>query len=206
MTTANEGTAGLDPALARHIEELVDRRVAERLAREPAKGPPSMTIIATKGTLDWAYPPFILASTASALGWDVSVFFTFYGLNLLRRDLSSLQVSPLGNPGMPMKMPFGPQWLRGIDWNIPNIVQASVPGFEAAATALMKKTLRDRGVAGVDELRAACLEGGVRLIACQMTVDLFGFTREDFIPEVDQYCGAATFLPTAQTADVNLFI
>ncbi len=92
--------AGLDPALAQRIEELIDRKVEERIAALlPKKKPPSMTIIATKGTLDWAYPPFILASTAASLGWDVTIFFTFYGLNLLRKDLSTLKVSPLGNPG-----------------------------------------------------------------------------------------------------------
>ncbi|HEY4997590.1 MAG TPA: DsrE/DsrF/DrsH-like family protein, partial [Usitatibacter sp.] len=112
-----------------------------------------MTIIATKGTLDWAYPPFILASTASALGWDVSVFFTFYGLELLKKDLSSLQVSPLGNPAMPMKMPFGPDWFKSIRWNIPNAMQSIVPGFEAFATTMMKKTIKSKGVAPIAELR-----------------------------------------------------
>jgi len=77
-----------------------------------------MAIIATKGTLDWAYPPFILASTAAALGYEVQIFFTFYGLQMVRKDLSGLKVSPLGNPGMPMKMPFGPKWFKGINWNI----------------------------------------------------------------------------------------
>lgn len=72
-----------------------------------------MALIATKGTLDWAYPPFILASTAAALGYEVQIFFTFYGLQLLKKDLSGLKVSPLGNPGMPMKMPFGPKWFKG---------------------------------------------------------------------------------------------
>jgi peroxiredoxin family protein len=203
---AGEGLGGLDPLIASRIEELVAQKVEERLAQLKPKSPPSMTIIATKGTLDWAYPPFILASTGAALGWDVSVFFTFYGLNLLRRDLSSLKVSPLGNPGMPMKMPFGPPWFRNIDWNIPNAVQAIVPGFESLATSLMKQTIKDKGVAPVADLRAACLESGVKLIACQMTVDLFGFQRSDFIAEVADFCGATTFLPMAQKADVNLFI
>jgi peroxiredoxin family protein len=197
---------GLDPQIASRIEELVAQKVEERLARLQPKGPPSMTIIATKGTLDWAYPPFILASTAAALGWDVAVFFTFYGLNLLRRDLSSLKVSPLGNPGMPMKMPFGPAWFRDIDWNIPNAVQSIVPGFESLATSLMKQTIRNKGVADVADLRAACIEGGVKLIACQMTVDLFDFQPSDFIAEVSDFCGATTFLPMAQKADVSLFI
>jgi len=61
-----------------------------------------MAIIATKGTLDMAYPPFILASTAAALGYDVQIFFTFYGLQLLRKDLSDVKISPLANPAMPM--------------------------------------------------------------------------------------------------------
>src|SRR5207253_10045034 len=139
---AGEGLGGLDPLIASRIEQLVAQKVEERLAQLKPKSPPSMTLIATQGSLDCADPPFILASTGAALGWDVSVFFTFYGLNLLRRDLSTLKISPLGNPGMPMKMPFGPQWLRNIDWNIPNAVQAIAPGFESLATALRRRTIR----------------------------------------------------------------
>src|SRR5690606_40729589 len=92
-------------------------------------------------------------TTAAALGWNVSVFFTFYGLQLLRKDISHLKVSPLGNPAMPMKMPFGPPWFRAIDWKIPNAVQALVPGFESLASRFMKQTIRDKGVASVAELR-----------------------------------------------------
>ncbi len=192
--------------LDRLINERLDALLPKKLAELREKQTPSMTLIATKGTLDWAYPPFILASTAAALGWNVSMFFTFYGLGLLRKDISDLKVSPLGNPGMPMKMPFGPEWFRGINWNIPNAVQSIVPGFETLATTLMKQTIHNKGVAGVEELRTACIEGGVNLIGCQMTVDLFGFTPADFIPEVKEYCGAATFLPMARDADVSLFI
>jgi peroxiredoxin family protein len=192
--------------LERLIAERLDALLPQKLAELREKQTPSMTIIATKGTLDWAYPPFILASTAGALGWNVSVFFTFYGLNLLKKDISDLKVSPLGNPGMPMKMPFGPEWFKSINWNIPNAVQGVVPGFETLATVLMKQTIKNKGVAPVSELRAACIEAGVNLIGCQMTVDLFGFTHDDFIPEVKEYCGAATFLPMARDADVSLFI
>jgi peroxiredoxin family protein len=196
-----------DPTdLDRLINERLEALLPKKLAELREKQTPSLTIIATKGTLDWAYPPFILASTASALGWNVSMFFTFYGLNLLRKDLGGLKVSPLGNPGMPMKMPFGPDWFKGINWNIPNAVQGVVPGFESVATALMKQTIHNKGVASIEELRAACIEGGVNLIGCQMTVDLFGFARNDFIDEVKEYCGAATFLPMARDADVSLFI
>jgi len=196
----------IDALVKQRVDEIFSQKLEEKLAELKAKKTPSMTIIATKGTLDWAYPPFILASTAGALGWDVSIFFTFYGLQLLRKDLSGLKISPLGNPGMPMKMPFGPDWFKSINWNIPNLVQANIPGFEMMATGLMKQTISNCGVAGVEELRDACLEGGVKMIGCQMTVDLFGFTRDDFIPEVKEYCGAAHFLPMAKDADVSLFI
>ena len=192
--------------LDRLINERLDALLPKKLEELRERKTPSMTLIATKGTLDWAYPPFILASTAAALGWNVSMFFTFYGLGLLRKDLSDLKVSPLGNPGMPMKMPFGPEWFKSINWNIPNAVQSIVPGFETMATTLMKQTIHNKGVAPVEELRQACIEGGVNLIGCQMTVDLFGYKPEDFITEVKEYCGAATFLPMARDADVSLFI
>ncbi|MGV3626598.1 MAG: sulfur carrier protein DsrE2 [Betaproteobacteria bacterium] len=198
--------AQLDDLIKRRLDEILPAKIEEKLAELRAKKPGSMTIIATRGTLDWAYPPFILSSTAAALGWNVSIFFTFYGLQLLRRDISHLQVSPLGNPAMPMKMPFGPDWFRAINWNIPNIVQAGIPGFESLATALMKKTISNNGVAEIGELRSLALEAGVNMIGCQMTVDLFGFKHGDFIPEVKEYCGAATFLPMAQEADVSLFM
>ena len=197
--------AAIDELVRRRIEEILPARIEEKLKEIQESKTPSLAIIATKGTLDWAYPPFILASTAAALGWDVSVFFTFYGLNLLRKDVSNLKVSPLGNPGMPMKMPFGPDWFQGVNWNIPNLVQAGVPGFETLATTLMKQTIVNKGVASIKELREACIEGDVKLLACQMTVDLFGFSHDDFIPGLD-FVGAATFLPTAQHSDVSLFI
>lgn len=194
-------TARIGPDLERWFDERFEMKMKEHEENKT----PSLAIIATKGTLDWAYPPFILASTASALGWDVSMFFTFYALALLKKDLD-LGISPLGNPGMPMKMPFGPKWFQSVNWNIPNAVMSIVPGFEKMATGLMGKTIKNNGVASIAELREACIEGGVQLIACQMTVDLFGFSREELIPEVKDYVGAATFLPTAQKADVTLFI
>ena len=196
----------LDRLITERVDAILDQRLEAKLAALKAAKTPSMTIIATKGTLDWAYPPFILSSTAAALGWDVSVFFTFYGLELLKKDLSGLHVSPLGNPAMPMKMPFGPEWFRSLRWNIPNAMQSVIPGFEAFATTMMKKTIRNNGVAPIAELRALCIEAGVNLIGCQMTVDLFGYKRDDFIPDVKDYVGAATFLPMAKDADVSLFI
>jgi len=123
----NLDAASIEAFIRQRVDEVLDEKLEAKLAAIQAKRTPSMTIIATKGTLDWAYPPFILSSTAAALGWDVSIFFTFYGLQLLRKDLGHLKVSPLGNPAMPMKMPFGPAWFKAINWNIPNLVQAAVP-------------------------------------------------------------------------------
>ena len=187
------------------LDAWFDDRFEKKLKEVEENKTPSMAIIATKGTLDWAYPPFILASTGAALGWDVSVFFTFYGLLLLKKDIEA-EISPLGNPAMPMKMPVGPKWFQDIAWPMPNLLMANVPGFEKVASALMKKTFKNKGVASVTELRDLCVEAGVKLVACQMTVDVFGFSRDDFIPEVKDYIGAASFLPIAQKSDVSLFI
>lgn len=150
-----------------------------------------LAIIASKGTLDGAYPPFLLASTAAALGFEAKIFFTFYGLQLLNKELN-LKVSPLGNPAMPMPVP------------VPSIVQI-IPGLEGFATWMMKRKLKKKGVASVEELREICLESGVELIACQMTVDLFDFKHENFIDGISTG-GAATFLEFASDADVTLYI
>ena len=195
----------MEANLEQSISQYLDKVLPKKLEEIEAKRTPSMAIIATKGTLDWAYPPFILASTGSALGWDVSIFFTFYGLLLLKKDIDA-EVSPLGNPAMPMKMPFGPKWFQSFVWPMPNLLMAGVPGFEKMATVLMKKTFKNKGVASIPELRDLCLEAGVKMVACQMTVDVFGFSKDDFIPEVKDYVGAAYFLPIAAKSDVCLFI
>ncbi len=151
-----------------------------------------MAIIATKGTLDMAYPPFILGSTAAALGYDVQIFFTFYGLQLLKKDLSDVKISPLANPAMPMPVPM------------PVMVQM-LPGMETMATMMMKDKIAKKGVASIEELRSLCQEADVKFIACQMTVDLFDFKKEDFIEGID-FGGAATFLEFAGETDICLFV
>ncbi|MDO6461079.1 DsrE/DsrF/DrsH-like family protein [Granulosicoccaceae sp. 1_MG-2023] len=157
--------------------------------------PKKLAIIATKGSLDWAYPPFILASTAAALGYEVRIFFTFYGLQLLRKN-PDLQVTPLGNPGMPMPM--------GMDKWFP-VLGTALPGMQKLMTAMMKKKMRDKGVVDLLELRELTREAGAKLIACQMTVDLFDFDKDDFIADTE-IGGAATFLEFAGQADISLFI
>lgn len=198
----------IEALINQKLDELLPAKLEALLAEREEAKTPSLSIIVTKGTLDWAYPPYILASTAAALGWEASLFFTFYGLNLVKKDISALKVSPIGNPGMPMKMPFGPDWFKQIDWNkflMPNLIQTNVPGFEALATNLMKQTIANNGVASVEELRTLCKEADVKFYACQMTVELFGFSHDDLIDGME-YVGAASFLPIAQKCDVTLFI
>ena len=151
-----------------------------------------MAIIASKGTLDMGYPPLILATTAAALGWEVRIFFTFYGLQLLRKSLKRIKISPLANPAMPMPVPM------------PVLVSA-IPGMQKMATTMMKQKIKKHGVASLEDLRTLAIEADVKLIACQMTIDLFEFKKSEFIEGID-YGGAATFLEYAGGADVTLFI
>ena len=150
-----------------------------------------LAIIATKGTLDWGYPPFILASTAAALGYDVEIFFTFYGLQLLKKDMN-LKVTSLGNPGMPMPVPM------------PVLLQA-LPGMQSMMTMMMKNTMKKKGVVELGELRGLCQEAEVKFIACQMTVDLFDMKPEDFMEGIE-YGGAAMFFEFAGESDICLYI
>ena len=154
-----------------------------------------LAIISTKGTLDWAYPPFILGSTAAALGYEVQIFFTFYGLQLLKKDLN-LKVSSLGNPGMPMPM--------AMDKWFPVLFQA-LPGMEGMMTSMMKKKMKDKGVASLEELRELCVEADVKMIACQMTVDLFDMEPEGFIDKLE-VGGEAAFCEFAGEADITMYI
>ncbi|HHB82428.1 MAG TPA: peroxiredoxin family protein [Devosia sp.] len=156
----------------------------------------TMSIIVTKGALDQAYPPFILATTAAAMGLNVTMFFTFYGLTLLKKDLN-LKVTTLGNAAMEMPM-------MGGHMAMPNIL-AAIPGAGALTTAMMKDLIKKNGVASIEELRELAVEADVNIIACQMTLDLFDYKREDLI-EGPELGGAATYIEVATKSDINLFI
>lgn len=165
-------------------------------APEAAPATKSMSIIVTKGSLDWAYPPFILATTAAAMGLPVTMFFTFYGLPLLLKKLD-LQLTAAGNPAMKMPM-------MGAHMGLPNLLTA-VPGVDAACTIMMKNLMSKKGIAPIEELREMALEADVRMIACQMTLDLFEYSMDEMIegPEIG---GAATYIEIAAKSDINLFI
>src|SRR5690606_22958291 len=156
----------------------------------------SMSMIVTKGTLDWAYPPFILATTAAAMGIEVNMFFTFYGLGLLKKDLN-LKITTLGNPAMEMPM-------MGTHMAMPNLL-AAMPGASSLATGMMKDMIKKKGVASIEELRELAIEAEVKMVACQMTMDLFEYRLEDMI-EGPELGGAATFIEMASKSDINLYI
>lgn len=156
-----------------------------------------MSIIVTKGTLDWGYPPFILATTAAAMDVEVNLFFTFYGLQLLKKDLSHLQISTLGNPAMEMPM-------AGIHMKMPNII-SMLPGVDAVASTMMKNMIKKKGVASITELREMAQELDVRMVGCQMTMDLFEWDKDMMIDGVE-IGGAATYMEQALDAHINLYI
>ena len=154
-----------------------------------------MTIIVTKGTLDWAYPPFILGTTAAALGADVTMFFTFYGLGLLKKKLN-LKVSPLGNAAMEMPMAGG-------HMKMPNLV-GMLPGVTGMASSMMKNMLKKKGVASIEELRELAIESDINMVACQMTIDLFEYDTKDMIEGI-KLGGAATYRASSMASSETCY-
>jgi peroxiredoxin family protein len=174
--------------LEARIEEL-EAELSD-LRTEVEEGPKKMVIIATKGTLDMAYPPLILASTAAAFGYDVTVFHTFWGLEILHEEHSSdLKLSSVGNPNMPM----------------PNAI-AALPGMDAMTTRMMRKRIADNEVATIEELVQMSLDTGVDLQACQMTIDLLGYDEDDFYEGVTTGVGAASAFQEMVEADIQLLV
>ncbi|MFC3477923.1 DsrE/DsrF/DrsH-like family protein [Halobacterium litoreum] len=177
--------------------ELTREELAERVADLEARlddveddGQQKMSIIATKGTLDMAYPPLILASTAAAFGYEVTVFHTFWGLDILHQDKADdLKLSSVGNPNMP----------------VPNAV-AALPGMDRVTTKMMEKKIDDNDTATIEELLQTSLDMGVEFQACQMTIDLMGYDEDDFFDGVTTGVGAATAIQDMAEADIQLLV
>jgi len=166
--------------------EKLEKRI-EKLETDEEK---SMSIIVTKGDMDEAYPALILGSTAASFGWEVNVFFTFYGLDIVHEEKhKNLKMSPLGNPSL----------------GIPNIVSV-LPGIERFMTWFMKRKMDDHGVASVEELMELSIESGVNMQACQMTMDLFDYSDNDLVEGVESGVGAATALNQMSETDMQLLI
>lgn len=187
--TGDDGSATTDvAALESRIDELEAELAAVRAEEDDS--PPKMSIIATKGTLDMAYPPLILASTAAAFGYEVSVFHTFWGLDILHEEHSkNLQMSAVGNTSMP----------------VPNAL-AVLPGMDRVTTKMMEKRIADNDTATIEELLQTSIDMGVDLQACQMTIDLMGYDEDDFHDGVTTGVGAATAIQDMAEADIQLLI
>ena len=153
--------------------------------------PRRLALVASKGTLDGAYPPLILAATAASLGWEVGIFFTFYGLDIVhRRRHRKLKVAPVGNPAMPVP--------------VPNLLGA-LPGMTAAATTMMKGWMKRARLPDVPQFLEMARESGTKLFACSTTMGVMGVKESDLLPGVD-IAGATAFLDFAAGADVSLFV
>ncbi len=194
MMETNGSAASTEVRPAVLTEFDVRRIIRSELQRSSGRdaGTQTAALIASQGTLDSAYPPLILATTAAATGMRTSVFFTFYGLNIIHRNFERLlRVSPLGNPAMPMPIPM------------PNLV-LGLPGMTPMATRMMKTKFKNKNVVTIRELLDQARELEVRLIACEMTMEVFGYTEKDFLDGVE-FGGAAAFLAEARKAHLTLF-
>ena len=174
-----------------HIPQQIDHRTRMPL-EEPLGTQHKLALVASKGSLDWAYPPLMMANNAATKRWEVGIFFTFYGLNIIHRRKSRvLQVSLVGNPAMPVP--------------VPTIVGA-LPGMTPLATRMMQRQFRARKVSSIDELLQQALDNGVKLFPCGFTIDVFGYGPGEFIDGVQPRPGSADFLEYALDADITLLI
>jgi peroxiredoxin family protein len=191
----------IDQVVAAKVKELAEHRL-EELVRDQVKAvfeaearktrPKRIAIVASKGTLDAAYPPLILATTAAALDMEAGIFFTFFGLHVVKKSgLDNLKFVPVANPAMPMPMP--------------NLLGA-LPGMTGLATLMMKQTIKQKHIASIPELMDLAKEAGVKLWPCQMTMDMMDIKREELIDGLQEPVGAATFLEFASTSDITLFV
>jgi len=190
--------ARVQAVLDERLGPLVDERVARALATAAQTAETDgrgqldrIAIVASKGSLDMAYPPLILATTATAMGMEAGIFFTFYGLDIIhKRKYASLKVPPLANPAMPIP--------------VPNIIGA-LPGMTFAATAMMKSWMGRVKLQSVPEFIEMAKDLDVTLIGCQMTMDVMGVKKDDLVDGVT-IGGAATFLEYAGKSKINLFV
>ncbi len=191
----------IDKEIEEKINKLVEEKVEEILKKKLPVRPTSVeekgtrkkriAIVASKGTLDMAYPPFVLATTAISMNMEAAIYFTFYGMNIIKKGTyASLKVPPLANPAMPVP--------------VPNIIGV-LPGMTAMATAMMNSWIGRAKWPSIPEFINMARESGVRLIACTPTMEILGIKKEELIEGVE-IAGASTFLEYAANADISLFI
>jgi len=198
----------LDPKLKAYLNKYIDQRIVEASRQvydsvnkkiktvetkvhevELKTQKNRCAIIASKGTLDMAYPPLLLATGARSMGIEASIFFTLYGVNILKKK-ANLKVAPIANPAMPMA--------------VPNLIGA-LPGMTSMASMMMKGMFKKQSVPTIKELLEMSRDSGVKLVACQMTLDVLGIKKKDLIDGIE-FGGLATFLEYGMGATVTLFV
>ncbi len=181
----------VNAAVEKRLNELIEAKFKAVKEKETKQKRLAIAVV-SKGTIDAAYPALILATTAAALDMECGVYFSFFGLNILKKENQDrLKIVPLGNPAMPIPLP--------------NLL-AILPGVSAFATWFMKWQIKQKKIASIPELMTIAKESGVKLWPCQMAMDMFDIKREDLIGGLQEPVGAATFLEFAADADITLFI
>ena len=157
-----------------------------------------VAFICSKGNLDMAYPALIMGWAALGNGIDVTIFFTFWGLDMINKHRQAhLEMAPVANTSMKMSMMGLPTGNLGI----PNIM-GMLPGMTAFATKLMKDKMKTLGVPPVGEYMQMLVDGGAKLYACKMSVDMMGLKREDFVDGVCDIVTAGDFMDMTEGAQV----
>jgi peroxiredoxin family protein len=152
-------------------------------------GPATMekvSIVISKGSLEGIYPGLIMANGARMEGIEADLFFTFFGLDAIRKDrFEKIKVATVGNPGLHM----------------PTLIGA-IPGFSWLATKMMKRQMEKIDIPPIPEFLELVADSGVRLYACRATVDMFGLTMEDFVPQVEEILSVGEFYEKAGGGEI----
>jgi len=163
------------------------------MSEEPRK----IAFICSKGNLDMAYPALVMGWAAIGNGIDVTIFFTFWGLDMINKArVDHLEIPPIANSSMKMNMMGVPGYV-----GIPQIF-GIIPGMTAIASALMKKKMKNLEVPTVREYLEMLVDAGANLYACKMTVDLFNLKKEDFIDGVKDIVTAGEFMDMTEGAQL----
>lgn len=156
-----------------------------------------IAFICSKGNLDMAYPALVMGWAALGNGIDVTIFFTFWGLDMINKSrVDHLEIAPVANTSMKMNMMGVPGYL-----GIPQIMGV-IPGMTAIATALMNSKMKGLGVPPVREYLQMLVDAGAKLYACKMTVDMMGLSMDDFIEGVDSIVTASDFMDMTDDAQI----
>jgi peroxiredoxin family protein len=165
------------------MTELLEHPLTARPEPETIE---KVAIVISKGSLEGIYPGLIMANGARMEGIDADLFFTFFGLDAIRKDrYEKIKVAAVGNPGMHI-----PTWV------------GAIPGFSALATRMMKRQMEKIDIPPIPEFLELVADSGVRLYACKATVDMFGLTMDDFVPQVEDIISVGEFYEKAADGQI----